>query len=59
MGGAQSVSPAAFPYYYVSVRLAVYVPTDNVIGGLVAEDFHIQQLGKQHHCIVKLQVRQS
>ena len=56
MGGQQSVSRAEFPYYFVTVRVRAFVPIDNVIGGLVAEDFHIGSLGKATQTIVTLQV---
>lgn len=59
MGGQQSVSRAEFPYYFVTVRVRAFVPIDNVIGGLVAEDFHIGSLGKATQTIVTLQVHVS
>jgi hypothetical protein len=56
MGNQQTVSRAEFPYYFVTVRVRAFVPIDNVIGGLVAEDFHIDTLGKTTQTIVNLQV---
>lgn len=59
MGQSASLSVTEFPSYFVRVRLSVFVPIDNVIGGLIAEDFHIAGVGTRTKCKVFLQVTVS
>lgn len=57
MGASQTVSLTEFPYYFVKLQLSVYVPIDNVLGGLIAEDFHLDTLAAECKCSgVSLQV---